>query len=506
VANPITRRDVLQIVGAAGLGASLSLPMVGRAGAAEPTRGAAADNPFLQGFYAPVLTESDEPDLRIAGELPRALFGTLYRNGPNPQFTPRGPYHWFDGDGMIHAFHLENGRASYRNRWVRTPKWQLEHAAGKSLGGGFNDSQASDPRLDALDSTVANTNIVWHAGRLLALEENHEAFALDPVSLMPVGAGYETYGGKLTGPFTAHPKIDPQTGEMIIFGYGAKGPFTPFVSLHVIDRNGGITRAEMLEIPFASMVHDFAVTRNWIIVPVFPLTGSRERDKQGLPAFAWEPDKGTHIAFVPRDGTVADIQWVTMPPCYVFHPMNHYDLADGRIVIDVVKYDVAPLFPLPDGSPSTKETPPSRLFRWTFDLSGRGKPFQETQLDDRVSEFPRTDPRLRMADYRHGWAVTTNATDPAREQLTHYDLKSGKSVDWRAPAGDGVSEPVFVPRSADVPEGDGWVLSVVYRAAEQRSDLAVFEATDIAKGPVALAHLTSRVPAGFHGNWRPGPL
>jgi carotenoid cleavage dioxygenase len=259
------------------------------------------------------------------------------------------------------------------------------------------------------------------------------------------------------------------------------------------------------------MVHDFAVTRNWIIVPNFPLTGSMERAMSGKPPFAWEPDKGTHIAFIPRNGTVANTKWVTAPACYVFHAMNHYETADGRIVIDVMKYDVAPLFPLPDGSPSTKGEPPSRLFRWTFDLSGKSKSFHEAQLDDRVGEFPRFDERQCMADYRHGWTVSARDSASGRErevgdQLTHYDLKTGKSADWRPSRGDRLSEPVFVPRSADAAEGDGWVLSVVYRGAEGRSDLAVFEATDIAKGPVALAHLSSRVPAGFHGNWRPGPL
>jgi carotenoid cleavage dioxygenase len=496
------------MVQATGLAGLLATPLARRAWAEVP-RFLPTDDPFLLGYYAPIHTESDAPDLKISGDMPKGLHGTLYRNGPDPQFAPRGPYHWFAGDGMIHAFHLENGRASYLNRWVRTPKWLAEHEAGESLFGSFGDPRYTDPRVAKLHSTTANTNIVWHAGRLMALEEAHPPFLLDPASLAPKGD--ETYGGKAKGPFTAHPKFDPQTGEMIFFGYSAKGPFTPFVSLHTADKDGIITRAEMLEIPFASMVHDFAVTKNWIIVPVFPLTGSIERARSGLPPFAWEPDKGTHIAFVPRNGTVAGVQWVTLPPCYVFHAMNHYDTTDGGIVIDVVKYDIAPLFPLPDGAPSSKEAPPSRLFRWTFDLGDKGKAFHEVQLDDRISEFPRFDERLAMADYRHGWAVTANATDSARDreegdQLTHYDHKTGKSVDWRPNRGDRMSEPVFVPRTPDAAEGDGWVLSVVYRAAEARSDLAVFEATDIVKGPVALAHLSSRVPAGFHGNWRPGAL
>ena len=229
----------------------------------------------------------------------------------------------------------------------------------------------------------------------------------------------------------------------------------------------------------------------------------------GLPPFAWEPDKGTHIAFIPRGGTVADVKWISAPPCYVFHPMNHFETADGKVVIDVMKYDVAPLFPLPDGSPSTKEAPAARLFRWTFDLSGHANTFKEEQLDDRAGEFPRFDERFTMRDYRHGWIVSGNVVEAGvrrSEGITHYDLQTGRNATWNAGVDDRFGEPVFVPRTEDAAEGDGWVLSVIYRSEEGRSDLAVFEATDIAKGPVALAHLSSRVPAGFHGNWRPGPL
>ncbi|HYX04638.1 MAG TPA: carotenoid oxygenase family protein, partial [Reyranella sp.] len=238
---------------------------------------------------------------------------------------------------------------------------------------------------------------------------------------------------------------------------------------------------------------------------------SMERAMSGKPPFAWEPDKGTHIAFIPRNGSVADAKWVTAPPCYVFHPMNHFETEDGQVVIDVMKYDVPPLFSLPDGSPSSKETPPARLFRWTFDLAGKSNTFREEQLDDRAGEFPRFDERYCMSDYRHGWIVSGNVADPRTGEprldgITHYDLATGKNATWTAEPADRFGEPIFVPRSDDAAEGDGWVLSVLYRGAEGRSDLAVFEATDIDRGPVALAHLSSRVPAGFHGNWRPGPL
>ncbi|HYD05970.1 MAG TPA: carotenoid oxygenase family protein [Reyranella sp.] len=472
-----------------------------------------SDIPFLHGYYGPVNTEADAAHLHVTGEVPKELTGTLYRNGPNPQFAPRGNFfHWFGGDGMIHAFHLENGNVSYRNRWVRTPKWEIENKEGDAVFGVFNHPMFTDPRFLGVNSTVANTNIVWHAGRLLALEEAHAPFSIDPATLMPAGPdGYETYGDKLIGPFTAHPKFDPETGEMILFGYAAKGRFTKEISIQTVDKTGKVTRAEILEAPYSAMVHDFAVTKNWIVLPVFPLTGSMERAMTGKPAFAWEPDKGTHIAFIPRNGTVADVKWVSAPPCYVFHPMNHYETADGKVVVDVMKYDVAPLFPRPDGSPASDALPLAKLFRWTFDLAGHGNTFKEEQLDDRSGEFPRFDERFCMSDYRHGWIVCGDVTDPkvgdpSQDGLVHYDLKTGKSAAWSAGPDDRFGEPIFVPRSDTAPEGDGWLLSVLYRGEEKRSDLAIFEATDLARGPIALAHLTSKVPAGFHGNWRPGPL
>jgi carotenoid cleavage dioxygenase-like enzyme len=172
---------------------------------------------------------------------------------------------------------------------------------------------------------------------------------------------------------------------------------------------------------------------------------------------------------------------------------------------------VAPLFPLPDGSPPTKELPFAKLTRWTFDFDSHGNTFREQQLDDRSGEFPRFDERFCMSDYRHGWIVGGDVTDPKtgeprQDGLVHYDLKTGKSTAWSAGKDDRFGEPIFVPRSDAAAEGDGWLLSVLYRGEERRSDLAVFEATDLARGPIALAHLSSRVPAGFHGNWRPGTL
>jgi carotenoid cleavage dioxygenase-like enzyme len=463
------------------------------------------DDPFLKGYYAPLHMECDAANLPITGELPKELNGWLYRNGPNPQFAPRGPYHWFAGDGMLHAFHLDNGRVAYRNRWVRTSKWELEHAEGEGLSGSFGNPRFSDPRIVELGSTVANTNIVWHGGRLLALEEAHAPFEVDPVTLASTGS-YD-FAGRLAGPMTAHPKLDPENGEMVFFGYATKGRFTPDLSLHVAARDGRLVRSQHFQAPFPSMVHDFVVSRDWIIVPVFPLTGSMERATSGLPPYAWEPDKGTHVALLPRNGSVDQVRWFSGDPCYVFHPMNAFDTPDGKVVCDMMKYPVAPLFPSPDGRPVTNEPPAAKLVRWTFDPKGKTDSFTETPLDDHLGEFPRLDERFTGLSYRHGYFQAGEVTNASRgrdvrDGLAHIDHQSGTVDTWWPTVGDYCSEPVFVPRKADAEEGDGFLLSVIFRADTQCSDLAVFNARNLKDGPLALAHLSHRVPAGFHGNWR----
>ena len=461
-----------------------------------------ASEPRLRGYFAPVFVEGDAPHLPIAGSFPRELSGTLYRIGPNPQFAPRGPYHWFAGDGMVHAFRVADGRVSYRNRWVRTPKWRLEHEAGQGLSGAFGHPRWSDPRIVALDSTLANTNVIAHRGRLLALEEAHAPFALAADTLEPLGE--ETFGGRLAGPFTAHPKVDPDTGETITFGYSTRGRFSPWARIATIGADGVVRRTLELELPFASMVHDFAVTANWIVLPVFPLTGSMDRAQAGGPPFAWEPGLGTRIALIPRHGEAPATTWIEAPPCYVFHPMNHFEENGGTIVVDVMRYEVAPLFPRPDGSPATDAPAPASLHRWRIDP--RAGTLRETRLDERAGEFPRFDERRCMKSYRYGWIVSGDEAfvrrgEDATEGLIGYDLLRGSAQSWMPPRGDRCGEPVFVPRAPDSPEGDGWLLATVWRRAENRSDLAVFDAQDLAAGPIGLATLSGRVPAGFHGNW-----
>ena len=342
-------------------------------------------HPNLTGGFAPIQMECDVRDVVVVGELPRDLNGSFYRNGPNPQFAPRGFYHWFAGDGMVHAFHIEDGRVSYRNRWVQTQQWLLEREAGRALFSIFNPME-QDPSVAGLKTDgVANTNIIWHGGKLLALEEGHAPFELDPISLESRGA--HDYAGKLQGPMTAHPKIDHETGEMLFFGYNADGGISSQMTFNVVNRDGVLTSSEGFKAPYAAMVHDFMVTKDYVLFPIMPLTGSMDRAFAGGPVYAWEPEKGTHIGIMPRNGSVADMRWFVGDPSYVFHPMNAYN--DGaKIICDVCEYPQAPLFPMVDGSPGDPKQALARLVRWTFDLSDATDDYRRERLHDVVCEFP----------------------------------------------------------------------------------------------------------------------
>jgi carotenoid cleavage dioxygenase-like enzyme len=454
-------------------------------------------NPFLAGNYAPVSDEADF-DLTITGEIPAGLAGTLYRNGPNPQFAPRGDHHWFGGDGMIHGFFVEDGKVRYRNRYVRTNKWRVENSAGRAMFGTFGNPMTTDPTVLGQDSGVANTNILWHAGKLMALEEGHMPTEMDPLSLETRGY-LERYRGRVT----AHPKIDPETGEMVWFAYSAgEAPLNATVSYGVTNRDGVVVRRDNFEAPYSSMVHDFLVTRRHVLFPILPLTGSLERAMQGGPAFAWEPEKGAFVGVMARDAGVETIRWFQTEACYVFHPMNAWE-EGSRIIADVMEYPAAPLFPNADGSRG--QDAPARLVRWTFDLAAASNVVKREQLDDMAGEFPRFDERHAGLAYRHGWfAANTERPGELRfDAIAHIYLATGKRVAYELSPEDATSEPVFTPRSPEAAEGDGYLLSVVYRGETDRSDLLIFDTSDITAGPVATAHVPRRVPFGFHGNWRP---
>jgi carotenoid cleavage dioxygenase-like enzyme len=462
------------------------------------------NHPNLIGGYAPIHMECDAADLIIEGEVPKDLYGTFYRNGPNPQFAPRGDHHWFAGDGMVHAFHIENGRVSYKNRYANTVKFKAEGNVGRSLFNAFNPMD-HDPSVAALETDgVANTNIVWHAGKLLALEEGHAPFELDPVTLASKGPW--KFNEKLVGPMTAHPKIDPENGEMIFFGYSADGMLSEKMSYHVVNRDGILIDSQFFDAPYAAMVHDFMVTRDFVLFPIMPLTASMERAMNGQPAFAWEPEKGNQIGVMRRGGKVEDIRWFKNDASFVFHPMNAYNAGD-IITCDVAEYGQAPLFPNVDGSAGDSKKMNATLNRWTLDLGANTDDYKVQTLDDVSCEFGRLDERFAGLSYRFGYMLC-NATVKSEvgtfNNIAKVDHQTGKRDTFEMGAYMGSSEAIFVPKSDSAAEGEGYLLSNVYDGNTDKSHLLILDAENPSQGPLARAYLDHRVPYGFHGNWKPG--
>jgi len=459
------------------------------------------DHPVLKGNFAPLGFEADAHDLVVEGEIPRDLRGTLYRNGPNPQYPPLADkHHWFLGDGMVHAFTIEDGCVSWRNRWVRTEQFERERAAGRRLYSSSFDGAAGDPSVAGSPRNVANTNVLMHGGRLFALDEGNPPVALDADTLATRGRW--TFGGRYAGPVTAHPKIDPKTGEMLFFGYMAAGPGSADIAFGVVNADGTLVRAETFKAPFAAMVHDFAVTQRHVVLPIWPATIDVARIMKGGPVIAWDPAAGSHIGIMPRDGTVADMRWFEGNSCYAYHYANAYDDGD-RLMLDAVRYPRVPLFPDAKGR-SAPEEPRSAVVRFTFDLAGNSNGWREETLDDAAAEFPRIDDRFAGSKNRYAYFAETEGKYDGFgffDALLSADLATGTRMRYRPGRGGLLMEPVFAPARDDAPEGEGYILTLIYRPDTNTSDLLILDAMDISRGPLATVKLPTRIPFGFHGNW-----
>ncbi len=446
-------------------------------------------NPYLAGNFAPVRDEVTATDLPVTGVVPAALRGRYLRNGPDPIVDPDpAMYHWFTGDGMLHAVELRDGKAvSYRNRWVRTD------GAADALGEPRIEGQPDDVFIGG--SSRANTSVVAHAGRVLALVE-----VCLPTQVRPdlSTVGRHDFGGKLRSAMTAHPKLDPVTGEMHFFGYDITGP--PWLRYHVVDRGGSLVRSEDIDIQGPAMVHDFAITERNVVFFDLPVVFDLALvGKEPFP-FEWRPEYGARVGVMPRGGGNANVRWHDVELCYVYHPLNAYDDADGRVVVDVVRHETM----FADDRFGPGDRLPT-LDRWTIDVDA-GKVVEE-RLDDHPQELPRLDERLVGRRHRYGYAPGFSIGDRPGDVrfggLLKHDLDRGVTEERAFGAGQAAGEAVFVPASAGAGEDEGWLLALVYDGGRDATDLVILDATDFTGPEVARVHLPQRVPYGFHGWWLP---
>ncbi len=432
---------------------------------------AVEQTPFwLQDNFAPVFEEVTLTDLKVKGEIPESLSGRLLRNGANPQTGWSD--HWFLGNGMLHGVEIREGKANrYRNRYVKTPLFLNP------------DANVMDSLTDMSMST-ANTHILHHAGKIMALEEGHWPFVVDD-QLETIGPN--NFDGKLERGFTAHPKTCAKTGELLAFYYSM---MPPYLTYYRISPTGELLQVEPITVPGATMIHDFNVTENYVIWMDLPALWNLEGlADNGIPII-WDESYGARLGVVPRNGGDADVTWYDIDLCYVFHPMNAYE--DGnKIVLDVSRMD--------DAMKPDSYSPPM-LYRWVIDLDAGT--VKEAQLDDRSVDFVRVCDTKVGQKNQFGYGAAFFKDLPVAEGFMKYDLEAGTSRFHDLQGGQG-SEPVFVKDPAGSQEDDGWVMSYVHRPETNESEIVIVDARNFDDSPVARIHIPARIPAGFHGNWVP---
>jgi all-trans-8'-apo-beta-carotenal 15,15'-oxygenase len=445
----------------------------------------------------------------VTGRLPAELRGTLYRIGP-ARFEVGGERyrHWLDGDGMVHALHLGDGRAQYRNRFVATAGKAEEDREGRRLYAGFGTRPGGATALARLRNVrrrwvknTANTNVVWMGGRLLALWEAGLPHRLDPLTLATRGEDDLGVLGP-QGTFSAHPKTHPG-GDMWNFGvrYSARS----CVDLYHCPANGPVTRATTVSLPFNAMVHDFALTERRAVlvvqplllprVPVAMLVGARSYAE----SLRWQPHRGTHVAVVDLDG--GGVRWHRGEPFSLFHTVNAWDEGD-EVVLDVIAYPDPTLIlrTLAEVMTGRLDSPiitrPERIV-----VSPDRSRFERRRLSETTLEFPRVSPSSESRPHRRVYGITNREAGSFIGVPACVDVETGAVSTAPMERAEYAGECVPVAKAGARTEADVWLLSLVLDAATRRTEVRIFDGADLTAGSVAAVRLPHAVPFGFHGNW-----
>jgi carotenoid cleavage dioxygenase len=440
----------------------------------------AAATPFhLQGNFAPVTDELTVAELEVTGAIPPELRGALLPQRAQPADRPVAAL-------VPRQRHAPRGRAARRSSdLVPQP------LRGTPL---YESPGSSRVRADgSLDRTaaLANTHVICHAGRIMALEEGSFPWLVSP-ELETLGP--HDFGGRLRSAMTAHPRICPVTGELLFFGYGVVPPYLVY---HRVAADGTLVQSEEITVKDPTMMHDWNMTRNHVVFMDLPLVFDLALIARGAFPVRWSDDHGARLGLMPREGTDADVEWYEIDPCYVFHAMNAFEEGE-RIVLDVAR------FPKLAFGPDDTGGEPAVLHRWILDRAA-GKVLEQP-LDDRPADFPRVADAVVGLPHRYGYMLGTGGWGPGYgQELYKYDLRSGSSWTCRFGPGLVAGEPVFAAGAAGGAEDEGWLLTFLYDAARDRSDLVILDATRLERGPIARVHLPCRVPHGFHGSWIPDP-
>ncbi|KAL3380745.1 hypothetical protein AABB24_001075 [Solanum stoloniferum] len=479
---------------------------------------------YLQGNFAPTDETPPLNDLVVQGHLPECLNGEFVRVGPNPKFAPVAGYHWFDGDGMIHGLRIKDGKATYVSRYVRTSRLKQEEFFGgakfmkvgdlKGLFGLFTVyMQMLRTKLKVLDisygNSTANTALVYHHGKLLALSEADKPYALQVLEDGDLQTlGMLDYDKRLTHSFTAHPKVDPVTGEMFTFGY-AHTP--PYITYRVISKDGIMQDPVPITIPEPIMMHDFAITENYAIIMDLPLCfRPKEMVKNNKLAFTFDATKKARFGVLPRyANNEALIRWFELPNCFIFHNANAWEEGDEVVLITCRLMN--PDLDMVNGAVKEKlENFCNELYEMRFNMKSGAA--SQKKLSESAVDFPRINENYTGRKQRYVYGTTLNSIAKVTGVIKfdlHAEPETGKSqlevegnVQGIFDLGPGRfgSEAVFVPSQpgTECEEDDGYLIFFVHDENTGKSAVNVIDAKTMSMEPVAVVELPKRVPYGFH--------
>ncbi|MGX7893940.1 carotenoid oxygenase family protein [Tsuneonella sp. HG222] len=491
-------------MGGAALGAGAVA--LGGAGPAQAAEGPAPqvdfpDNPRAFGggpAGTNIRAEIDLYDCEVEGSLPSDLDGAFYRVGPDPQYPKPEKYAGdipFDGEGHVSMFRIKDGHVDYRTRWAKNQRWKAQHDARRSLFGMYRNPLTDDPSVQGLSRGTANTQLFVHHGKLLAYKEDSPPVAMDPLTLETID-DYYTFGGKLDSlTHTAHPKIDPMTGEYIAFGYESKGLLTKDINVFSADRAGNINWSVNVQAPYAGMMHDFAVTQNHIVLYLTNMAADMERIQAGGVHFTYDPGLPCYMGVMRRGGDGRDLKWFRGPNYFCTHVMGGWSDGD-RITTDWDggESNQFPFFPGKEPFEPRKAT--GMIRRYTIDLSRKSDDrYQvETIYPEVNGVLSRQDDRFHTLPYRWGYLQGNGGwwvIDHGDKTTTQFSVP-----DYR------LSEMTFVPRKADADEGDGYLIGIGSSVKEAgRSDLILADTKRLAEGPIARVKMPFKVVGQVHGFW-----
>ncbi len=465
------------------------------------------DHPYRSGAWRPNTREYDVIEPVVTGDLPDDLNGTYIRNTENPLHDSLGRYHPFDGDGMLHSMHFDNGHVQYRNRYIPTDGFIAERQEGRPLWAGLREHPGMSER-DGWGARTrlkdsSSTDVVVHNGKALtSFYQCGDIYESHPVTLQAHGKAPWTAGITPGWGVSAHTKVDEATGEMLFFNYAKEAPYMHY---GVVDAGGQLAHYVPVELPGPRLPHDMAFTQRFAILNDLPLFWDPEALKQDAHAVRFYPNLPSRFGILPRRGASHEIRWFEAKPVYVLHWINAYEEGD-EVILDGYAQD-------PRKGQRARGLPDSlapfgildinaigaHAYRWRFNLRTGG--VKEGPIEERISEFGMINPKIAGKHYRYTWAMTAKPGWFLFDGIVRLDVQTGQRQEYRFPDGVYASESPMAPSDSRTGEDSGYVLTFITDMNTDSSACWIFSAQDVSRGPIAKVALPQRICVGTHSYW-----